>query len=381
MDLLERAPPRLLLVLAIGAGLTCQLLLGTSYLAASLDPLAQEDGVPVAVVVLDDGPHGADLLDRLQARRGPVDWVEVESAAAMHEGLARKEYFGAIVVPANFSAALDSFASQAPYAALVETWTSPGASTSGSLIASRAIEIALDAVRETVRAQAISSATVGTTGLGGLTLAQARYIAEPVHARANVVNPVPANTANGLAPTYFAMAAWIGGYLGSVALERFRPKTSLGALPRAGLVAGAALLQGILLTGAAIAIGFEARDAAQLALLVALGTWMAYAIVSLLMDLLGLAGILPAFAILALGLPASGALYPEGLLPDLFRALHAIDPFTWLVEALRTSLYAPGAGDLGRYALMLALLALACTGASLAWERFASRPRAEAGPA
>jgi uncharacterized phage infection (PIP) family protein YhgE len=374
---LTRLPPVVLVVLAVSAGLTCQLLLGTSYVAASLDPLLVEGGLPVAVVILDAGRHGSEFFDGLQAHKSPIRWEKVSSRDAMIDALTKKATFGAMVIPENFSANIDSFASQTPRAAFVETWTNPGASTSGALIAGRAIEVALDELRDIARAQALQGAQVATTGLGGLTLAQGHWLAQPVQTRAEVANAVPVGGANGLAPTYLAMGAWIGGYLGSVALERFRPRTGLRALPRAAIIAGAALLQGALATGAAIVIGLGTRDVAQLAFVLTLGTWMAYCVVSLLMDIFGIAGVLPAFALLAMGLPASGAIYPEGLLPELYRSMHAVDPFTWLIEMLRTTLYAPGAGDVAGYALALVALALACTGASLALDVWRDRVRPE----
>lgn len=362
---LERLPPWALIVLAVAAGLTCQLLLGTSYVAASLDPLREEGGVAIAYVDLDEGSRGDELYAQLAKRGGPVGWVEYGSRDAALEALAQKEILGALVLPSSFSADLDSFASDRPRAALVETFGNPGASTAGNIIASRAMELAIEATRDAAREQALAAATVQTIGLGALTIEQGRYLAEPIRVQHVDINEVPPRAANGLAPTYFAMAAWIGGYIGSVALERFRPTTALRAPARAGIVFLAAALQGLLATLVALAVGFTIPDAAALAMLLALGTWMAYCLVSLLMDVFGLAGILPAFAVLALGIPASGALYPAGLLPPLFQRLHPIDPFTWLVEGLRTVLYAPGASDLSGHVKALAALALACTAASL----------------
>lgn len=375
---LERLPPWALVTLAVAAGLTCQLLLGTSYVAASLDPIRQEAGVPVAFVDLDAGPHGDELYAGLVERGGPVAWIAYGSREAALEGLAQKELFGALVIPSNFSADLDSFASDRPRGAFVETFGNPGASTAGNIIATRAMELAIEGTRDVARQQALAASTVDTLGLGALTLEQGRYLAEPIRVQHVDVNAVPLRAANGLAPTYFAMAAWIGGYIGSVALERFRPFTALRAAPRAGLVFVAAALQGALATLVALAVGFSARDAASLAMLLALGTWMAYSLVSLLMDVFGLAGILPAFAVLALGLPASGALYPAGLLPPFYQTLHAIDPFTWLVEGLRTVLYAPGASDVSGHVAALAVLALACTAPSLVLS-FVQARRAGAG--
>lgn len=74
---------------------------------------------------------------------------------------------------------------------------------------------------------------------------------------------------------------------------------------------------------------------------------------------------MPAFAVLALGLPAAGAIYPVEMLPPFFAALHDISPFTWLVEGLRTLLYAPAAGDLAANTWRLALVGTAATATSL----------------
>lgn len=365
---LDRLRPRTLVLLALLGGLSFQLLLGTSYVAAFLDPLDDSSELPVAVVDLDEGPRGGELLDRLQAREGPVEWVAVASRAEAVRGLEEKRLHGALVLSSNFSEALESFSTRTPHAATVEVLANPGASTSGSLVAARAIEAALDAVNATVRQAALDGARADAPVLGGaglVTLDQARFLAEPLRVQQTVVNPVPEGAANGLAPTYLAMAAWIGGYFGAVALERFRVKTSLDGHRRGLVVAGAALAQAVLATAALLAVGLSVPDPATLFLVVAVGTWMAYALVSFLLDCFGLPGVVPAFALMCLGIPASGAIYPREMLPPLYGALHAVNPFTWLVEALRTTLHAPHAGDLAGHLAGMALLALVATGLSV----------------
>ena len=363
---LDRLHPLALVALAIVGGLTFQLLLGTSYVAGSLDPAGESIGLPIGVVELDDGRHGARFTSALYAApSGVVTWVPISSRDAAVQQMLAKELMGAIVIPRNFSVALESFASDAPRAAVVETLANPGASTSGSIVAERAIAAALDGLRTRIRDEAIASAALPTLGQGALTLEQARFIAQPVHAHATVVNPVPQGGANGLAPTYVAMAAWIGGYIGAVALDRFRDRTRMGPAKRAGIVAAGAALQGIAAAWMLGAIGLQVADPMRLALVIALGTWMAYAVVSLLLDLLGIVGTVPAFAILALGLPASGAMYPVEMLPPFFRALHPYDPFTWIVEGLRTAMYAPAAGDFAANATRLALLAVVASCVSI----------------
>lgn len=364
MDL-DRLPPRTLVLLALAGGLSFQLIVGGAYLAAFLDPLRADDGVPLLVANEDEGDLGGALVEALLQQGGPARWREATRGEVAH-ALREKHAFGALVLPANFTAALRSYGSEAPAPARVERWTNPGASTSGALIAERATDLAIAAVEERAREEALAASAPPVPVIPGtVTLAQARWLADPVLVESRVANAVPANGANGLAPAYLAMAAWLGGYLGSVALERFRPLTRLRPLARSAIVAGAAVAQGALAALACVLLGLDAPDALLLAGVLALGTWMAYCVVSLLMDVFGVPGVVPAIAVMAVGLPASGAVYPEALLPGFFRALHPWDPFTWLVEALRTALYATGAGDLPLNAAKLAGLSVVLTLASL----------------
>lgn len=366
MTSLDRLPRTALVALAIAGGLAFQLLLGTSYTAASLDPVGESTGVPIAIVNLDEGPHGRRFAEALGQSAAVVRWETHASRDDAVRALERKEAMGALVLPRNFSARLDSFASNDPRAAHVETLSNPGASTSGSIVAERALAAALDALRARIREEAIAGAEIATLGMGAITLDQARFVAEPVVVQRATVNPVSAKGAAGLAPTYLAMAAWLGGYFGAIALERFRAQTRLRPPARAAISAGAAVVQAAAAATMLLWIGLDVPDLRQLVLLLALGTWMAYALVSLMLDVMGLAGVVPAFAVLALGLPAAGAVYPVEMVPEAFRALHPYSPFTWLVESLRTTLHAPFAGDAAAHATSLVLLALACTALSVA---------------
>lgn len=355
----------MLIVVALSAGLAFQLLLGTSYVAAFLDPVAESDGVPVAVVNEDRGAHGQTFAATLSRAEGPVRFELVESRAEAVRSMEAKERFGAIVILSNFTTALESFATQTPHGALVELMTNPGASTSGSIVAQRAMDAAIDGLRAKVRHDAIESARLPTLGQGALTLDQAEFVAEPVYVQRATINAVPERGANGLAPTYLAMAAWIGGYIGAVALQRYEARTKLAIWRRSILVGAAALVQSGIAVSALLLIGLNVADPLGLFLVLAAGTWMAYALVALLLDVFGLPGVVPAFAIMSLGLPASGAVYPVEMLPDFFRGLHAYDPFTWLIEGLRTTLYAPGASDLPANVRSLAMVAAVATAVTL----------------
>ncbi len=367
--LLDRLGPRALVGVALFAGLAFQLLLGTSYIGAFLDPVEESTGIPVAIVDLDTGARGAAFVDRLTAADTPVRWVSV---AAESEAVARmesKEFRGTIIIPANFTTALESFATPAPHAATLVTYENPGATTTGSLVAKRVVDAVIHRLRVTVQEEALQDFVPGASGAGILTLDQARFVADPVKVDARTANAIPSNGANGLAPAYLAAAAWMGGYVGAVALERFRDRTRLGPGRRLGVVAVASIVQGVLATAAVMAVGFEMRDPVAVAALVALGTFAAYGIVNLAIDLMGVVGIVPAFAVMAIGLPGSGAIYPMEMLPAAYRALSVANPFTWMAEAFRTVLYTPAAHDAMPNGMRLAVLGALTGIAGIAWVR------------
>lgn len=373
---LDRLPRAALVIVAILGATSFQLLLGTSYVAASLDPVGESVGLPMALVNEDEGPHGETLVRLVLQQSDLVAWRVHDTRDAAIDALEAKRAHGALVIPRDFSAHLESFATDAPTQATLETILNPGASTSGNVVAQRVLAALVDAAKTRVREEALQQVEIPTLGVGALTLEQARWIAEPIRAQSTTVNAVPDNGANGLAPTYLAMAAWIGGYIGAVAFERFGDKTRLAPSARALVMMGAAAAQ----AGASVillaAVGMSVPDPMRLFAVLALGTWMAYAVVTLLLDLLGIPGVVPAFAILALGLPASGAVYPASMLPPFFRAIHDASPFTWLVESLRTTLYAPAATDVAPYGTRLALLAGAAVALTLALASLRARKAA-----
>ncbi len=205
--------------------------------------------------------------------------------------------------------------------------------------------------------------------------ASAKGLADSVEPVLDVLAPV-ANNGNAFAPNMVAMALWLGAvmttYLFNMNLLRTadadasRLAQTLGklALP-AGLVMAQAVFIFLMLM---FGLGIHVPATLSFALTLA-GAGLAFlAMVMLLLRAFGEAGKLIAVLLLTLQLAAGGGVMPIELSGDFFRAVHNWLPFTWVVKALRASLF--GAFDNGwlhAWAMMcmaglLALVATVLTG-------------------
>ncbi|MBA2713871.1 MAG: DUF3533 domain-containing protein [Rubrobacteraceae bacterium] len=93
-----------------------------AYLGAVVSPEENLDDLPIAVVNEDEGAQfagekvnlGDRVVDKVTAPDSPaadtVRWVRPDSREGALEGLGRKEYYGAIVIPANYSERLSGIA-------------------------------------------------------------------------------------------------------------------------------------------------------------------------------------------------------------------------------------------------------------------------------
>lgn len=77
------------------------------YLKAYWDPYGNLKDVKVAMVNLDKGEKGSELIKSVQEAEGTLGFLEVSSDRAL-EGLAKDEYYAVITIPEDFTSALKS---------------------------------------------------------------------------------------------------------------------------------------------------------------------------------------------------------------------------------------------------------------------------------
>ncbi|WP_245636062.1 YhgE/Pip domain-containing protein [Curvibacter delicatus] len=186
-------------------------------------------------------------------------------------------------------------------------------------------------------------------------------LADSVKPALEVMAPV-ANNGSAFAPNMIAMALWLGAvmavYLFNVrvlAVEHAGAPALVKTLGKFVAPALVVLVQtGLTLLMLVFGLGITVPDYASL-ILVMLAAGQAFlAIVYLLLRALGEAGKLLVVLLLTLQLAAGGGVMPIELTADFFQAVHAWLPFTWVVKALRASLF--GAFDHGWLSAWLELM-------------------------
>ena len=197
----------------------------------------------------------------------------------------------------------------------------------------------------------------------------ARGLADSVEPTLEVLAPV-ANNGNAFVPNMVAMALWLGAVM-AVYLFNIRVlSTAHVQAPALAKTLGKFCLPALLVLLQTVLIflmlvyGLRVVVPDYLGLsLVMLTAGMAFlGIVFLLLRALGEAGKLIVILLLTLQLAAGGGVMPIELTADFFQAVHGWLPFTWVIQALRASLF--GAFDnswlelmaMGAVALLLASL-------------------------
>lgn len=174
----------------------------------------------------------------------------------------------------------------------------------------------------------------------------ARGLADSVEPRLEVLAPVP-NNGSGFAPNMVAMALWLGAVMALYLFNVHRlSEEHADASPWAkswGRMLTPALL--VLIQASLIwlvlelALGVPVPN--RLSFLLVLGSsGLAFlGVVMLLMRALGELGKLCVILLLTLQLAAGGGVMPIELTADVFQGIHDWLPFTWVIKALRASLF------------------------------------------
>ncbi len=193
----------------------------------------------------------------------------------------------------------------------------------------------------------------------------ARGLAESVEPQFELLAPV-ANNGSAFAPNMAAMALWLGAVMivyvfpMQTLVAELAPRSPLARMLGKFLVpAGTAVAQVLLIVLTLVwGLGIPTPDPAGFMLILLLSAWAFLAIVYLLVRALGEAGKLIAVLLLTLQLAAGGGVLPIELSGGLFRTLHEWLPFTWVVRALRASLF--GAYDAQWLQAVLIVAAVGC---------------------
>ncbi|MFD1953464.1 YhgE/Pip domain-containing protein [Paenibacillus thailandensis] len=221
-------------------------------------------GLPIAIVNEDGGvdipgqgnrnfgQQVADMIAKMTAQTAgdkepAVKWIAVPDAERAKEGMNRQEYYGALVIPEDYSRKQASLHTPAPSPPSIEIYVNQGMNAMASNIVTQLLNGIVDNMNHNVSA----GLAEGIIKQGGtLTAEQAAVLASPITKNVHVVNQT-GTSAN--APVAMFQPLWIASLAGAalIWLSLKRSETS-GRKGKTAAVSAQVLAGAI----AAVAIGF-----------------------------------------------------------------------------------------------------------------------------
>ncbi|MGW9210189.1 DUF3533 domain-containing protein [Embleya sp. NPDC055664] len=352
-------------------------LLSMLYMGGILDPRGDLRKLPIGVVDADRGAGDGtpSLGSRITAGiaaspGGAVSWKRLDEAAARRD-LASGKLYGAILVPAGFTASVAALNTPAPNPPAptrptILVLTNPGV---GSLASSLATSIAQQAVHG---ASLQLGATLSASTPTGPDTAAGRLLrADPIAAVVTVGHGIGPRTGLGLTAFYYTLLLVLAGFLGGniignmvdvalgyVASEigPWRTERPLVHITRTHTLAVKCTMSAVLsmLTATLImvaTVGILDMDAAHLPLLwifsVCATTAVGIGVQAINAAFGGIGQLVSMFVFIVLALPSSGATIPLQALPPFYRVLSVFEPMRQLGDGVRAILYFDARADAG----------------------------------
>lgn len=343
------------------------------YMGSILNPNDNLHRLPVALVNEDRGAPlpgqrenlGKQITDSIVAAgasKSDVDWQRLDSAEAQ-DALASGKIFGALVVPAEFTASVAALTTnRATVRPTLTVLTNPGVGSLGSSLTAQINQSAAHQASLTIGKQLAASTEVPTTRL---------LLTDPVAVATRVGHPIGRHSGLGLTAFYYTLLLVLGGFIGGN-LVNAGVDTALGyadseigpwhsrhpAVPisrtqtlvlKMLMTAGISLLTTTLVMVATIAV--LGMDASHLPMLW-LFSYCATVAVGLGVQAInaafgGIGQLVSMFVFIALALPSSGATVPLEATPGFYRFLGVFEPMHQLSAGVRSILYFDARADAG----------------------------------
>lgn len=346
---------KLLLASPLIAMLVLTVFVLTLYPSATMKPVS----MPVAIVNLDEGaalPNGSELKageqlagqmkQASEAAAGgepsPVKWVSLESAELAKAGLDNREYYAALIIPADFSAKQVSLRSPEPSQPELEVLVNQGMNATAASMITGMVNGMIGQMNG-----AIGAGLVQELEAGGVMLkpSQAAIVAAPIKAQIVNVNETGPNAARGNAPISLFQPIWMASIaaaaIGTLAAGKAgrtvasRSGKLTNKLMQAGIGAVAAVLSGYLVTWLADRfLDLNVPSVAEMGLFISLAIFAFYLMISAVLSWTGIRGIVLFVLLLFFGAPLL-SLPPEFMNGFYSDWVHAWLPMRFMVDGLR----------------------------------------------
>ncbi|WP_443042724.1 DUF3533 domain-containing protein [Streptomyces sp. NBC_00344] len=352
------------------------LFLSLLYMGGILNLRGNLHHLPIALVDTDQGPSlpgqrqtlGEQLSRAVIASTpaGTVQWRRIDQAQ-MQDQLASGKIYGALIVPADFTASVAALTT--PRAAVrpaLTVLTNPGLGSLGSSLASQITQGAAHQASLTIGRQLTAQAT----GKGSDTRLRV-LLADPVTVATQVGRPIGRHSGVGLTAFYYTLLLVLGAFVGGNVINNGvdaglgytdneigpwhsrRPTVPISRtqtlLLKMLMTAGIAVLTTSLILITTVAI--LGMDASHLPLLWAF-SFCASLAVGLGVQAInaafgGIGQVVSMFVFIALALPSSGATVPLQAVPVFYRFLALFEPMRQLSDGVRAILYFDARADAG----------------------------------
>ncbi|MET8411557.1 DUF3533 domain-containing protein [Streptomyces sp. NPDC005195] len=376
--------PRLWLLPTVLSGLLA-LLLALLYMGGIVDPDEALRDLPIGIVDTDQGRPlpgetanlGAQLTRAVVAdTSGKAGWQRL-TRAQLQDRLTSGKIFGALVVPADFTASVSALTtSNATARPTLTVLTNPGLGSLGSSLASRIAQQTAQQASLTIGKRLTASpAAAGADSTARLLLA------DPVTVTTRVGHPIGERSGLGLTAFYYTLLLVLAGFLGANVINNGvdtglgyadneigpwhtrRPTVPVSRtqtlLLKMGMTAGISVLTTTLVMVATLAI--LRMDASHLPLLW-IYSYCASVAVGLGVQAInaafgGIGQLVSMFVFIVLGLPSSGSTVPLEAVPGFYRFLSVFEPMRQLGGGVRAILFFDARADAGlaRAWLMIAI--------------------------
>ncbi|BCB38101.1 phage infection protein [Bacillus cereus] len=314
----------------------------------------QSKNLPIAIVNEDQGVEipnqpkmnmGKTIVDNMKKtskleEEPAVKWVEVKNKEAVQKGLNNQEYYAALVIPKDFSTKQASLRTPQPSSPEVEIFVNQGMNTAASTMAGQMLNVIVDNMNNTVRAQLLDGVKAkGAT----LTTDQAAKLVTPIIKKVTNVNEIGKNSANGNAPISLFQPLWIASLASAAIIFISISKMPVGTrkenfvLKVKQIITGAvvAVVVGFGLTWIADGmVGLNISNFTDTALFLSITSFSFFLMISAVLSLVGLKGIGVFALLLFFGTPLL-SLAPEMLSPFYQDWVYAWLPMRFMIEGLR----------------------------------------------
>ncbi len=316
--------------------------------------------LPVAIINLDTGVDipgkgnmnmGKTIIENINkamavdpSKASAIKWINLDTYEQAEQGMNKREYYAAFVIPNDFSQKQASLQTQTPGSPELRIVINQGMKSTVAGMLTPIFSQMLEGINTNVRTQIFA----GLEAQGAvLTPKQAEFFVRPIASKIEYVNVIGTSSAGGNAPISLFQPMWLASIITSVllffAFKKASATNTVSKLKTRGLVllsgAIASLAVGFGLTWSeSQLVGLNIPDFLGIALVISLATFCFFLMISAVMSWVGMGGVGLFALLMFFGAPLLAM--PTELMSPFYKDwVYSWLPMRFLVSGLRDAFY------------------------------------------